>query len=158
MLGRLVHKADFEKALASPSRIRSAHFALHHVAVNLAVVSAPGEAPSPEKLSTGREDNSAQSVDDSDAPRLLGCVVPKRHARRAVTRNLLKRQIRACAERSAAGLAPGAWVVRLRAPFAREQFPSATSAALAQAARSELEQLFARATRPGRRAAAGAGG
>ena len=75
----------------------------------------------------------------------LGVVVPKRHARRAVTRNLLKRRIRLAMARHLQALAPGLWLVRLRAPFGREKFPSAASAALQAAADSELEQLFARA-------------
>jgi ribonuclease P protein component len=72
--------------------------------------------------------------------------VPKRHARRAVTRSLLKRQIYAAAERHRANLAQGIWVVRLRAPFDRAQFPSAASIALTLCARGELESLFQTAT------------
>jgi ribonuclease P protein component len=72
----------------------------------------------------------------------LGVVVPKRHARRAVTRSLLKRQARAAASRYGAGLSFGLWVVRLRAPFDRAQFPSAASTALRIAAGSELKALF----------------
>lgn len=74
-----------------------------------------------------------------------GCVIPKRHARRSVTRNLLKRQIRAAFDRHAARLPAGLWVVRLKAPFAPGQFPSAASAALRAAARAELDTLLARA-------------
>ena len=77
----------------------------------------------------------------------MGMVVPKRHARRSVTRQLLKRQIRAAfAERP--GMPPGMWVVRLRSPFDRQQFPSAASDALRQAARAELAQLPDRALSP----------
>ena len=72
----------------------------------------------------------------------LGAVVPKRHARRAVTRSLLKRQIRGALERHAAALAPGLWVVRLRAPFDKAQFPSAASDQLKRVARAELDALF----------------
>lgn len=75
----------------------------------------------------------------------LGTVVPKRHARRAVTRNLIKRQIRSAAERTTQGLpllAPGLWVVRLRAPFDRRVFTSAASAALMHEARVELDALL----------------
>lgn len=75
----------------------------------------------------------------------LGVVVPKRYARRAATRNLLRRQIRAVIQRHQARLAHGMWLVRLRAPFQRTQFVSATSAALRSAAREELDGLFARA-------------
>ncbi|MDE2452761.1 MAG: ribonuclease P protein component, partial [Burkholderiales bacterium] len=70
---------------------------------------------------------------------------PKRHARRAVTRNLLKRQIRSAMARHAARLAPGIWLVRLKAPYPRAEFASAASDALRGAARAELEQLFERA-------------
>lgn len=77
----------------------------------------------------------------------LGAVVPKRHARRSVTRSLLKRQIRGAVQRHAEGLAAGLWIVRLRAPFDRAQFPSAASDALRAAARVELDTLLARAAR-----------
>ena len=97
-----------------------------------------------------------RSVDDSvsmvDLPdsgvtgSWLGCVVPKRHARRAVTRTLLKRQIRSAA--AEARLAPGLWVIRLRAGFDRAAFPSAASNALQTAARGELNLLLAKAPRP----------
>ncbi|CAM4002749.1 Ribonuclease P protein component [Roseateles saccharophilus] len=77
----------------------------------------------------------------------MGIVVPKRHAKRSVTRQLLKRQIRAAfAERP--GMPPGLWVVRLRSPFDRQKFPSAASDALRQAARAELAQLLDRALKP----------
>jgi len=73
----------------------------------------------------------------------LGCVVPKRHARRAVTRTLLKRQIRVAFERHAGALPAGLWLVRLRAPFSRTEYVSARSEALAAAARAELDRLLA---------------
>lgn len=80
-------------------------------------------------------------------------VVPKRHAKRSVTRQLLKRQIRA-AFAAATGMPPGLWVVRLRSPFDRQKFPSAASDALRQAARAELAQLLdkAKAAKPGTKA------
>ena len=74
----------------------------------------------------------------------LGSVVPKRHARRAVTRTLLKRQIRAAVDRHAAGLPTGLWVVRLRAPFDKARFSSAASEALRRAAREELDAMLER--------------
>ena len=75
----------------------------------------------------------------------LGAVVPKRHARRSVTRTLLKRQIRSAVAGQQVALAAGLWVVRLRAPFDRAVFVSAASDALRQAARDELQQLMASA-------------
>jgi ribonuclease P protein component len=77
----------------------------------------------------------------------VGAVVPKRHARRAVTRSLLKREIFAAAARHRAALVPGLWIVRLRAPFDRTRFPSAASSALRREARSQLDALLAGAVR-----------
>ena len=80
-------------------------------------------------------------------------VVPKRHARRAVTRSLLKRQMRAqmlaAVTRAdpATRPAPGLWVLRLKAPFDPATYPSAASAALRVAARDELLALLARTAR-----------
>ena len=87
----------------------------------------------------------ADPVDDwsaSLAGHWLGTVVPKRHAKRSVTRSLLKRQIRSAWLRHTVHLPPGLWLVRLRAPFAPAQFPSAASVALRAAACAELEQLL----------------
>jgi ribonuclease P protein component len=88
-------------------------------------------------------------VDDLPQPgaqpsRWLGLVVPKRHARRSVTRTLLKRQIRSALAESESLLPVGLWVVRLRAPFERAAFPSAASDALRDAARLELAALVSR--------------
>ncbi len=76
----------------------------------------------------------------------MGAVVPKRHARRAVTRTLLKRQIRSIAV-AQPGLAHGLWVVRLRSPFDRTAFPSAASDALRACAGLELAGVLADAAR-----------
>lgn len=94
----------------------------------------------------------------------LGLVVPKRYARRAVTRNLIKRQIRAVfdaylsasitqaqtmAMPSTHKNLSGFWVVRLRAGFDAQKFPSASSNALRVALRTELQKLFQIATDTG---------
>ena len=84
-------------------------------------------------------------VDDLPAGHWLGYVIPKRHAKRAVTRNLFKRQIRNLFVEHASALPLGQWVVRLRMPFAVAQYPSARSDALAAAARAEIDTLLARA-------------
>ena len=99
------------------------------------------------ELSTDVTGRGASAVDDLPAKR-FGVVVPKRHARRAVTRTLLKRQIYAASDRHAAALADGTWVVRLRAPFDKAVFRSAASQALRLVARNELEALFLAVTRP----------
>lgn len=73
-------------------------------------------------------------------------MVPKRWARRAVTRNLIKRQIYSIADHFESSLPHGAHVVRLRSAFDRAHFKSASSDELKKAVRTEIEQLFARAT------------
>ena len=73
-------------------------------------------------------------------------MVPKRWARRAVTRNAIKRQIYAVsAAAPSSTLPPAAHVVRLRAGFDRKAFVSASSDKLKAAVRAELQQLLERA-------------
>src|SRR6478735_5760254 len=115
-LPRLVVSADFERVLGLRSRAATAHFAVHHLAAQ--------PSPPPAALSW------------------VGAVVPKRHARRAVTRSLIKRQIYAAAERHRDRMAPGLWIVRLRSPFDRAEFVSAASPALLRCARAELDHLL----------------
>lgn len=78
----------------------------------------------------------------------LGVLLPKRWARRAVTRNAIRRQIYEVARHLPASLPQAAFVVRLRSEFSRKQFVSATSDALKIAVRMELEQLLSRAMSP----------
>jgi ribonuclease P protein component len=149
MLGRMQRSADFERVLATPARARSAHFAAHHVAQAPSRPSAGAAGALTTELSTGDQEACAQPVDESasTAPERcwFGAVVPKRHARKAATRNLLRRQIRAAMDRHHAGLPRGLWLVRLRAPFDARRFPSAASAAMRAAARHELDALLTRA-------------
>lgn len=72
----------------------------------------------------------------------LGAMVPKRWAKRAVTRNAIKRQIYSVSAELEASLGRCAHVVRLRAGFDRTQFVSAMSDALKAAVRAELFQLL----------------
>ena len=80
----------------------------------------------------------------------LGLVVPKKHARRSVTRNLIKRQMRAVMASAGVALPAGLWVLRLKAPFDRKVFTSPASVPLLQAARDELQLLLQRAAAPRR--------
>ena len=144
MFERLVHKADFERLLSTRSQLRSTHFALHHVSGGPLPVPARKARAGTMELSTTVALQMKPLVDNVADALWLGCVVPKRHARRAVTRNLLKRQIRASFERHESHLPRGLWLVRLRAGFAATEFISARSIALAQAARAELDGLLSR--------------
>lgn len=152
MIGRLVRPADFERVLAAPAKARTPHFVVHHLATRPSGGRSLSIHASSTELSTDAPFQKDGLVDDSTF--WVGTVVPRRHARRSVTRSLLKRQIRAAVGRQP-GLSGGLWVVRLRAPFDRQQFNSAASEALRLAARTELDALLADAvlaqSRRGRR-------
>ena len=124
---RLKTRAQFQAALAGATVARTAHFALHRCALDLA--------------------SSAQPLFVSDDV-WLGAMVPKRWARRAVTRNAIKRQIYAVSAAPGVVLPRAAHVVRLRSTFDRKEFVSATSDKLKAAVRAELQQLLERAARP----------
>ena len=121
---RLRTRAQFQALLTKPASARTAHFALHRLP--------------PAAL--------GEWLDAPDAV-WIGAMAPKRWARRAVTRNAIKRQIFAVAALNATRLPPAAHVVRLRSAFDRKQFVSARSEALCQAVRAELLQLFERSAR-----------
>jgi len=148
VLPRLVVSADFERVLGLRSRAATDHFAVHHLAAQPSPRPAALKRPAPPKLSTIETPASSLPVEDFPAevppPALswVGAVVPKRHARRAVTRSLIKRQIYAAAERHRDRMAPGLWIVRLRSPFDRVEFASAASTALVRCARAELDRLL----------------
>ncbi len=82
---------------------------------------------------------------ESGADVAMGAMVPKRWARRAVTRNTIKRQIYSVGAEFDSVLCIAPHVVRLRASFDKTQFPSATSDMLKTAVRCELRQLFTNA-------------
>ena len=146
-LARLVKSSEFVVALRQRSCARTEHFSMHHVPVPVAAIQVAPESALPARLSTKQGKSLGQPVDESPGsldPTLswLGAVVPKRHARRAVTRTLLKRAIYSVAESHSQRLAPGVWVLRLRAPFDRAFFRSAASETLRRTSRGELESLF----------------
>jgi ribonuclease P protein component len=156
VIERLLRSADFERVLRTATRARSTHFAAHHIGDSPSVPAKAAKAALAAKLSTTDLPLQALPVDESPAPSAkpaatwLGAVVPKRHAKRSVTRSLLKRQIRAAVLAQDDTLSSGLWVIRLRAPFDVAQYPSARSQALRDAARSELDLLLASAVQRGR--------
>ncbi|MBS0341824.1 MAG: ribonuclease P protein component [Proteobacteria bacterium] len=125
---RLQSRAQFQAVLAGSTVARTPHFALHRCA--LEVSSHVGDKPAAALF--------------EPAATWLGAMVPKRWARRAVTRNAIKRQIYSVSASFDAALPQAAYVVRLRAGFDRKVFPSASSVALKAAVRTELLQLFQR--------------
>jgi ribonuclease P protein component len=133
---RLKNRAQYDAAMAGGTLSRTPHFVLHRL-----LIEAPGQPATGSDSASG-----AQALFAVRAP-WMGAVVPKRWAKRAVTRNGIKRQIYSLSETFESRLAPAAHVVRLRTGFAREEFPSAWSDALKQAVRGELLQLFEKAAR-----------
>ena len=123
---------------------RTVHFALHRVA--LPGASSSGVAFQQQAMPTAAGPGSQRpqalfAVQDV----WIGAVVPKRWAKRAVTRNAIKRQIYNVSASFESRLPPAAHVVRLRSAFDRQQFTSATSDRLKQSVRAELQQLFTHA-------------
>ena len=131
---RLKSRAQFQAVLAGTTISRTAHFALHRTGL---------DAQPPQYATPGTE--SAPKALFAVGKPWVGALIPKRWAKRAVTRNAIKRQIYAVSIALETTLTPAAHVVRLRSAFDRAKFPSASSDALKQAVRSELQQLFARA-------------
>ena len=123
-MNRLKTRTQFQAVLAGSTLARTAHFALHRTALD-AVQQQP-LFPS-------------QSV-------WMGAMVPKRWAKRAVTRNAIKRQISSVSVHFEPLLDEAAYLVRLRAAFDRVQFVSASSTVLKASVRAELLQLFERGT------------
>ena len=79
----------------------------------------------------------------------IGAVVPKRWARKAVTRNLIKRQIYALVREPWTSDLPWAdRVIRLQKTFDNKLFISASSEKLRLAIRSELHQLMGQVVAP----------
>jgi ribonuclease P protein component len=141
-VGRIVRSDDFERVLRTPPAGRSPHFALHYLGACPSAPKPPKRAL-PAELSTGEAPSFSPPVDDLPPDGLwLGAVVPKRHAKRSVTRNLVKRQIRGAVDRASTGLSGGLWVVRLRQRIDVNRFPSAASDALRTLLRAELDRLM----------------
>jgi ribonuclease P protein component len=142
-LPRLRTRPQFQSVLAQPACARTVHFALHRLALD-EVLPAPKDATAASDTACPPD---GQAVLFPGGGVWLGAMTPKRWARRAVTRNAIRRQIYAQALVEGApmtSLPQVAWVVRLRAEFSRKHFISASSDALKQAVRAELQQLWSR--------------
>ena len=127
---RLRDKAQFQQGLDQAVVARSAHFALHAPSPSREGASLPGASPVAPASS-----------------HMIGAVIPKRWAKRAVTRNTIRRQIYQAWAEWLPRLPVGVHVVRLKQGFAATQFHSATSPTLKTVLRQELNQLFAQQVR-----------
>jgi ribonuclease P protein component len=130
---RLKNRAQYEAAMAGGTVSRTPHFVLHRAALDATSKPAGPGSDGPQALFAVQ-----------DEP-WMGAVVPKRWAKRAVTRNGIKRQIYNVSASFEPRLPAAAHVVRLRMDFARAQFTSAWSETLKASVRGELLQLFEKA-------------
>ena len=127
---RLKTRAQFQAVLAGTIVAKTPHFALHRKALDAKAVP-------------------AQSGKLVDAPVLfreqnmwIGAMVPKRWAKRAVTRNAIKRQIYTVSADFSHQYPQAAFVVRLRSSFPKTEFVSAVSDQLKEAVRAEVQTLM----------------
>jgi len=109
---KITQRKDFDAVMSAGVMANTVHFALH-ANTNTAVTSFR-----------------------------IGAVVPKRWAKRAVTRNSIKRQIYNMAQSHQHIRSNLDVVIRLRKAFATSEYISATSAKLRSTVRFELAQLL----------------
>lgn len=125
---RIKTHAQFEEVMKQTTRISYNNFVLHY-RLN--------------QLSTQVEPLTCLPVDNLKNVSLrFGLVIPKRWAKRAVTRSLIKRQCRAQFALIANQLPAGDWVVRLRRKFDNPPLVSASSPVLKKQVQQELQNLF----------------
>lgn len=132
MVQRLKTRSQFQAVLAGERIASTAHFVLHRN------VLPDMRRPDAEN----RQDPSAGLVEAGSDCVWLGAMVPKRWAKRAVTRNAIKRQIYSVSSQVVFDVPGAAHVVRLRSGFDRKQFVSASSDQLKSLVRQELVRLF----------------
>jgi ribonuclease P protein component len=126
-LKRIKAWAQFQQLMKTPPVARSKHFVVHR-ATNPEPAAAESIQPAP--------------ASDQVKGLCLAALLPKRWAKRAVTRNALRRQIYAAFALQQAQLAPVPHLVRLRAAMDPEVFTSACSVPLKKAVRQEIDQLL----------------
>ena len=138
---RLKTRAQFQAVLAGETIARSEHFALHHSRLPSGGQDVAGKvAPAvvAKTMAVGAKQQPLFPVFDL----WMGAMVPKRWAKRAVTRNAIKRQIYTVSADFSPKQRQAAFVVRLRRDFSRKVYLSASSDVLKQAVRSELLTLM----------------
>jgi len=131
---RLQTRTQFQAVLAGAIIAKTTHFALHRNSLDARLVQAESGGPVDAVLPA----KSLFPVQDT----WLGAMVPKRWAKRAVTRNAIKRQIYTVSADFSHQYPQAAFVVRLRRDFSRKEFISASSEPLKQAVRAEVLALM----------------
>ena len=127
---RLKTRPQFQAVLAGAIVARTMHFALHRNALDVMNM----------QTVVSKTHDASEMFPLHDI--WLGAMVPKRWAKRAVTRNAIKRQIYTVSNDFSPRVSDTGWVVRLRRDFSRKEFVSASSEALKQLVRSEVQALL----------------
>jgi ribonuclease P protein component len=137
-LQRLKTRAQFQAVLAGATVARSEHFALHRTVL----------PPRDDCFAVDGASEIAEKAVSKLQPLFpvldlwVGAMVPKRWAKRAVTRNAIKRQIYTVSADFSPRQQQAAFVVRLRRDFSRKVYLSASSESLKLAVRTELMALM----------------
>lgn len=119
---RLKTRPQFQAVLGGVVVAKTVHFALHRLELGVTAAGAVTLFPG--------------------STSWVGAMAPKRWAKRAVTRNTIKRQIYTVSACLTLPSTSVAFLVRLRREFSRKDYTSASSAALKEAARAELLELL----------------
>ena len=120
---RFKTRPQFQAALAGNVIAKTSHFALHRAETTPSAIDAkPLLFPSRDVW--------------------VGAMTPKRWAKRAVTRNAIKRQIYTVSASLTSQFPTAAFLVRLRREFSRNDDVSASSEALKEAVRTQLLVLL----------------
>lgn len=127
---RLKTRAQFQAVLAGTIIAKTPHFALHRNRLDARIALLPTVEPVKITRLFHPQDT------------WIGAMVPKRWAKRAVTRNAIKRQIYTVSADFSQMYPQAAFVVRLRSGFARTEFVSAVSDQLREAVRHEIQTLM----------------
>jgi len=114
---RMQHKDEFDLVMSSRQRVRTSHLVLH----------------------VALDDTSIQTTGPTHR---LGLVVPKRWARRAVTRNAIRRLSLVAFQQIWKQLPAGGYVLRLAHAWDPTHYPSAWSRALSRSVRAEVNELL----------------
>ena len=130
---RLKTRAQFQTVLAGAVIAKTTHFALHRSCLD--VSGSANKVPD-----TGKPSISLALFRQQDI--WIGAMVPKRWAKRAATRNAIKRQIYAVSGEFCSAYPKSAFVIRLRRGFDKSEFLSAVSDQLRQAVRTEIQALI----------------
>lgn len=136
VLQRLQTRAQFDAVLGHRALASTEHFALHR---------SDRLDASPEVAHQESHAAPAGAPFVGLKQSAIGAMVPKKWARKAVTRNLIRRQIYSLAEHQLPHLPALAYVVRLRRSFSAQRFLAASSVPLKNEVRAQLVLLLAQA-------------